>query len=71
MFEDPLSFMAGTHIRSLGDLKEFFSSVVSGEDDYCLQRRRVLDQVYEESCRTNNCERLLRCVGIGLDRVAN
>ncbi len=43
LFEDPLSFMPGMHIKSFSDYISFIYSIIRGKDEYSDQRKKVND----------------------------
>lgn len=62
-FEDPLSIMPGTKIRTIDDLITFLKDLSDGKDEFISERERI-NCLLNDYRGKNNCEVLLSKLGI-------
>lgn len=61
--ENPLEYMPGNRMRDMEGLFEYLGQLCSGEDLYRGQRRKLRESLFQYD-DGNNCERLLKILGV-------
>lgn len=59
VFEEPLEYMPGTHIKNYEDLEKFLLDVLQGKDEY-KEKRRELNRVFNKYSDNKNSERITK-----------
>ena len=63
VFEKPLEYMAGIHIKDYNDFQQFLIDTIHGKDE-CREKRRKLNNIFNKYSDNKNSERITKFLNL-------